>query len=149
METNVKMKRCGWIYEKGLLDLDISKDDTLKFLTPQGYFIGEIESEDSDTVTCSYFGRIIYDYKNQKYTPYLTVNKNTVEIYRSFSGWLSYLKIPRCYYCDEITSEEYLCEGGCGELYCESCSATVTFHNMIEKNCCSMCQEMSKWREID
>ena len=74
------------------------------------------------------------------------MNKDNVEIVSTFLGWLEYLKLPRCYYCDEITSEEYLCEK-CDELYCENCSAQATFYNNPEKSCCLSCQEMSKYGE--
>lgn len=113
-------------------------------VTPYNYLLGE-------------YPRIM-DNSKDKYWLRLPVNseqlfhdweepKENVEIVSTFLGWLEYLKIPRCYYCDEITSEEYLCEGGCGELYCESCSAQITYHSFIEKNCCESCQESIKWRE--
>lgn len=39
-----------------------------------------------------------------------------IEVVSTFQGWLDYLKMPKCFYCGEVTSEEYICEGGCGEL---------------------------------
>lgn len=67
-----------------------------------------------------------------------------IEVVSTFQGWLDYLKMPKCFYCGEVTSEEYVCEGGCGELYCDNCSAKVTLYNNPERNCCLTCQENSK-----
>lgn len=75
--------------------------------------------------------------------------KENVEIVSTFRGWLNYLTLPKCHYCNKVTSEEYVCEGGCGELYCEDCSAQLTYHSFIEKNCCASCQESIKWREYE